>query len=127
MCAIPGWFNAASVCASRVNRATRSGSPAKAAGRILIATSRLSVASRARYTSPIPPAPSGPTTSYGPSFACGLSTSMAHPSRLALREERGDAFAEIVAGVTHFHHVRVLAVCQAPLDGQTTDQLFGGA
>ena len=30
-----------------------------AAGRILMATSRPSLASRARYTSPIPPAPSG--------------------------------------------------------------------
>jgi hypothetical protein len=32
----------------------------------LIATSRESRASRARYTSPIPPAPSQPTISYGP-------------------------------------------------------------
>jgi len=32
------------------------------------ATSRPSLASRARYTSPIPPAPSGATISYGPSF-----------------------------------------------------------
>src|SRR5213080_3722458 len=40
---------------------------ANSAGRILIATDRSSRVSRARYTSPIPPAPSGATTSYGPS------------------------------------------------------------
>ena len=36
------------------------------AGRTLIATSRFSFESRARYTSPMPPAPSCSTTSYGP-------------------------------------------------------------
>ena len=35
-------------------------------GSTLMATSRPSRASRARYTSPIPPAPSGATISYGP-------------------------------------------------------------
>src|SRR5438046_7608615 len=50
-----------------------------AAGRTLMATSRASRGSRARYTSPIPPAPSGARIWYGPSsvpFAsgmCGLS------------------------------------------------------
>ena len=39
------------------------GSAANASGRTLIATSRLSFVSRARYTSPIPPAPSGETIS----------------------------------------------------------------
>ena len=33
-----------------------------------MATVRSNRVSRARYTSPIPPAPSGPTISYGPSF-----------------------------------------------------------
>src|ERR1044071_251451 len=41
-------------------------SPASAAGRTLTATSRLSFPSRARYTSPIPPAPKGARISYGP-------------------------------------------------------------
>ena len=45
------------VVASRSNRASRSASLAKASGRILIATSRPSFVSRARYTSPMPPAP----------------------------------------------------------------------
>ena len=38
-----GWLSAASVCASRVKRASRSGSRAKSSGRTLIATSRLSL------------------------------------------------------------------------------------
>ena len=45
--------------ASRSNRASASASPARRSGRILTATSRSSFVSRARYTSPIPPAPSG--------------------------------------------------------------------
>ena len=43
--------------ASRSNLARRSGSPATCAGRTLMATSRSSLVSRARYTSPVPPAP----------------------------------------------------------------------
>src|SRR6516164_8548816 len=35
----------------------------------LMATSRPSLVSRARYTSPIPPAPIGATISYGPSLS----------------------------------------------------------
>src|SRR5215510_1297724 len=41
------------------------------ADRTLIATSRPSRGSRARYTSPIPPAPMGATISYGPSRVPG--------------------------------------------------------
>src|SRR5215468_7027326 len=61
-----GCVRAAAACASCSKRASRSGSLEKAAGRILIATSRLSRVSRARYTSPIPPAPRGARISYGP-------------------------------------------------------------
>ena len=57
MCAMFGWFSEASVFASRVNRASRSGSCANDSGRILIATSRSSLVSRARKTSPMPPSP----------------------------------------------------------------------
>src|SRR5580658_6144475 len=64
-----GWFSEASTLASRSKRASLSGSCARAAGRILIATSRSSLVSRARYTSPIPPAPIGARISYGPSLA----------------------------------------------------------
>ena len=44
----------------------RSESPADSLGRTLMATVRSSRVSRALYTSPMPPAPSGPETSYGP-------------------------------------------------------------
>src|SRR2546427_10339185 len=61
-----GWFSAATARASRSNRASASGSEATCPGSTLIATSRPSRVSRARYTSPIPPAPSGARISYGP-------------------------------------------------------------
>ncbi len=49
--------------ASCSKRFTRSESPTTSDRSSLIATSRLSRVSRARYTSPIPPAPSGDTIS----------------------------------------------------------------
>ena len=52
------WLKPATVRASRWKRASRSGSRAKSAGRVFSATSRPSRVSRARYTSPMPPAPS---------------------------------------------------------------------
>src|SRR5262245_12417301 len=64
-----GWLSAASVCASRRKRPSRSASSANAADSALIATSRESRVSRARYTSPMPPLPSGAMISYGPSRA----------------------------------------------------------
>jgi hypothetical protein len=54
--------------ASRSSRCRRTGSEDKLAGSTLIATSRSRRVSRARYTSPMPPAPSGETISYGPSL-----------------------------------------------------------
>ena len=51
------WLREASSFASRSKRARRSASPATSAGSTLIATSRPSVVSVARYTSPIPPWP----------------------------------------------------------------------
>src|SRR3954468_20038198 len=59
--------------ASRSKRALRSGSEERCEERTLIATVRSSRVSRARYTSPIPPAPSGATISYGPSFVPDVS------------------------------------------------------
>ena len=52
-----GWFSVASTRASRSKRASRSGSERKTSATTLMATSRPSFVSRARYTSPIPPAP----------------------------------------------------------------------
>src|SRR5262245_9754414 len=57
----------ARTCASRWNRVTRSGSRENSSGRILIATSRFSFVSVARYTSPMPPLPSKAVISYEPS------------------------------------------------------------
>src|SRR5579864_1424350 len=63
-----GWFNEEMVRASRSKRSLASALSARCGGRILMATLRSSRVSRARYTSPIPPAPSGAPISYGPSF-----------------------------------------------------------
>src|ERR1700675_2956784 len=73
MIAMLGWFSEARVWASRVNRARRSGSLANASGRIFSATSRFSFVSRARYTSPMPPAPRAERISYEPRRAPGES------------------------------------------------------
>src|SRR5262249_1037230 len=64
--AMLAWFRAASDLASRSSRARCPGSPDRAFGKTLIATSRPSLESWARHTSPIPPAPSGERISYGP-------------------------------------------------------------
>src|ERR1700683_132268 len=61
-----GWLSAEAERASRSKRCKRSLSADNSAGRILIATVRSRRGSRARYTSPIPPAPSSVPISYGP-------------------------------------------------------------
>src|SRR5262245_24565308 len=63
---MPGWFRPPAAWASFSKRRRRSGSCEKDSGRTLIATSRFRRSSRARYTSPIPPAPMCETVSYGP-------------------------------------------------------------
>ncbi len=55
-----GWFRAEAERASCSKRWRRSGSDDVTDGRTLIATSRPSFVSVARYTSPIPPAPMAP-------------------------------------------------------------------
>src|ERR1041385_3743076 len=67
-----GWFNDATVRASTSKRRKRSGSCVNVGGRTLMATSRPKRVSFARYTSPMPPAPMAPSTSYGPSFVPAL-------------------------------------------------------
>ncbi len=54
-----GWFRPDADRASRSKRLKRSASKESSLGRTLIATVRPSRVSRARYTSPIPPAPRG--------------------------------------------------------------------
>src|SRR5271168_118846 len=60
------------VLASRSKRARKSAFLLRCAGSTLIAISRPNRESRARYTSPMPPAPSGATISYGPNFVPAL-------------------------------------------------------
>ena len=55
---MPGWSSAASAFASRAEALEASAFAAIAAGSTLSATSRPSFVSVARYTSPMPPAPS---------------------------------------------------------------------
>jgi hypothetical protein len=62
-----GYESAATARASRTNRSSAWRLEATASGRTLTATSRPSRVSRALYTSPIPPAPSGDRISNGPS------------------------------------------------------------
>src|SRR6266568_1735516 len=63
-----GWLRAAAAWASCLKRRRRSASSENAAGNTFTATSRPKAASRARYTSPIPPAPTGAMISKDPSF-----------------------------------------------------------
>src|SRR5438045_4895443 len=62
-----GCVRAEIVRASRSKRSRDSVSAERCAGRTLMATERSSRVSRARHTSPMPPAPTRATTSYGPS------------------------------------------------------------
>ena len=61
-----GWFNEDAARASREKRARRTGSAENRSGRNLIATSRWRSWSRARNTSPMPPAPRRSTMTYRP-------------------------------------------------------------
>src|SRR5215469_9493840 len=61
-----GWFSAEAERASFSKRLNREASRETSSGSTFSATSRARRESRARYTSPMPPAPSGPATSYGP-------------------------------------------------------------
>src|SRR5579864_2084400 len=69
-----GWLSAEAARASCSNLCRRSGSDADDEARTLMATRRLRLLCVARYTSPMPPAPSGDWISYEPSLAPRLST-----------------------------------------------------
>src|SRR5713101_6078996 len=73
MAKILGWFSAPTTRTSCSKRRSRSASWAKDGGKIFTATSRRKRESRARYTSPIPPAPRRAKISYGPSFVPEIS------------------------------------------------------
>jgi hypothetical protein len=67
-----GWLSAETILASVSKRALASGFTERSGDSTLIATSRPSRVSRARYTSPMPPAPSSATIEYGPSCVPGV-------------------------------------------------------
>src|ERR1700761_1727178 len=73
-----GWLSADADCASCWKRSRRPLSPARWSGRTLSATSRPRRVSRARYTSPIPPDPSGERISYAPNRAPATSAIGSH-------------------------------------------------
>src|SRR5499425_2094808 len=105
-----GWFSAAAAFASCSKRCSRCGSEEKDAGRTLIATSRFNRGSRARYTSPIPPAPIADTISYGPrrvslliailetlsvggDYKCEVSSQRADSGVISTKEAKADTSA----------------------------------
>src|SRR6185436_17388208 len=67
-----------------------------------MATSRPSRVSRARYTSPMPPAPRGATISYGPSRVPGVR--LMERSRLGPRRRCGELFCVIQEQRPVEHH-----------------------
>ena len=66
-----GWLSVETVFASRSKRARTSGFADRCCGSTLTATSRPSRVSRARYTSPMPPAPSGASDFVGTEAGAG--------------------------------------------------------
>src|SRR6266496_3396952 len=74
-----GWFKAEADRASFSKRLSLEGSEATSAGKTLTATSRPSRVSRAFQTSPIPPAPRGEMTSYGPRRVPAVNAISDHP------------------------------------------------
>src|SRR5262244_242898 len=94
-----GWFSDASTSASRRKRVTRSASRENSSGRILIATSRLSLVSRARYTSPIPPFPRRAVISSEPSrvptttdIGLSMETQNCLPGHYAEKQQRKQTY-----------------------------------
>src|SRR5262245_43534134 len=86
-----GWFRLETARASRSKRWRRSGLRARCSGSTLMATVRSRRVSRARYTSPMPPAPRGASTSYGPSFA-PLGKDMQGNRAARIAEETNESF-----------------------------------
>src|SRR5450759_1535827 len=124
-----GWFRAEAARASCSKRWRRSGSAAVAAGSTLIATSRPSLASVARYTSPIPPAPieavmrywarlrpitvdspgllARPTAGRGCRNATGMRILQPGPASDAFQDRDGSLVhdvARVESGVVHLSH-----------------------
>src|SRR5207248_7155916 len=83
------------VRASRSKRSFRLGLETKCPERTLMATSRPSRVSRARYTSPMPPAPSCPVTSYGPNLVPAVIMSL-RAGDAGLRRAEGSLHVRLI-------------------------------
>src|SRR5215471_20096820 len=83
-----GWLSDARTWASRLKRERRSVSRVNASGRTLIATSRLSRVSCARYTSPMPPAPIRAVISCEPTRVPIVSATLFPGQRLPVEGDR---------------------------------------
>src|SRR5262245_31281858 len=109
-----GCESVASILASRANRSSAFSSPSRRVGSTLTATSRSSWWCRARYTSPMPPAPSGARISYAPirlpvARAMGTADSNAEeeesaPGHDAVGHVAADVLPAHVAEAGRLHH-----------------------
>src|SRR5664280_439760 len=98
MTAMLGWFSAARLRASLSKRATRPWSWKNSSVSTFSATSLPSFVSFARYTSPMPPAPSGARISYGPRRAPAASVKRLFSSRTPRTVDAGDPLGRHEAG-----------------------------
>src|SRR4030095_7565004 len=95
-----GWDSDATARASRSKRGSASPSSEKLSGRTLTATSRPSRVSRARYTSPIPPAPRRESSSYGPKRFPGAIFFISRRDHTLARPDVRPSAAAFVPGFT---------------------------
>src|ERR1017187_4752337 len=93
-----GWLTAASDFASRSKRVMLSLFSKNSSGRTFSATSLPSFVSFARYTSPMPPAPSGARISYGPRRAPAASVKQLSSSRAPRTVDARDPLGRHEAG-----------------------------
>ncbi len=93
-----GWLSEEIARASRSMRCFNSGEEERWEARTLMATVRSRRMSRARYTSPMPPAPSGDWISYGPSFIPEVRAMGGRHYMPPLKEARSVGSDRIVGG-----------------------------
>src|ERR1035438_6601896 len=98
MTAMLGWLSAARLRASLSKRATRPWSWKNSSVSTFSATSLPSFVSFARYTSPMPPAPSGARISYGPRRAPAASVKQLSSSRAPRTVDARDPLGRHEAG-----------------------------
>src|SRR5437763_11724914 len=90
------WESCDMVRASRSKRSFRLGLETKCPERTLMATSRPRRVSRARYTSPMPPAPNCPVTSYGPNLVPVVIIGLYARGDVSLRRAEGGLHLRLI-------------------------------